>query len=83
MSIAAGVIGRPLIAAAVTLFEVAAERLGATTLHGLHDFEMRDRQPMVTAIGLTMGTKNIGQFNAASCRRLFTAGPHGLHRRER
>ena len=57
VSIAARIVGRTLIAAAVTLFEVATERLGATTLHGLDDFEMRDRQPMVTAIGLAIGAK--------------------------
>jgi hypothetical protein len=51
----------------------------ATALHGLHNLKMRDRQRMVTAIGLAVGAKDIGQFNATSCRcRLLRAGTHGL-----
>jgi hypothetical protein len=42
---------------------------------------MGDRQRMVAAIRLAIGAKNIGQFNAASCCRLSTAGTHGLERR--
>ena len=55
----------------------------ATALHGLDDFEMGNRQPMVAAIGLAIGAKDIGQFNAAAlCRcRLLRAAAHGLERR--
>jgi hypothetical protein len=43
---------------------------------------MGDRQRMVVAIGLAIGAKDIGQFNAALCRcRLFRAATHGLDRR--
>ena len=51
----------------------------ATAFHGLYDFEMRNRQRMVAAIGLAMGAKDIGQFNTASSRRQPpTGGQHGL-----
>jgi hypothetical protein len=79
VAIAAGVIGGALIATGVTLLEVASQGRCATAFHGLHDLEMRDRQRMVAAIGLAIGTKDIGQFNAASSRRQPpTGGQHGL-----
>jgi hypothetical protein len=62
--ITAGVIGRALIATGVTLLDVASQGRGAAALDGLHDFEMGDRQRMIAAIGLAMGAKDIGQFNA-------------------
>jgi hypothetical protein len=80
--ITAGVVGGALKATAVTLLEVATESRSATAHHGLHDLEMGDRQRMVAAIGLTIGAKDIGQFNAALYRcRLLRAGTHGLERR--
>jgi hypothetical protein len=80
--ITAGVVGGALKATGVTLFEVATESRRATALHGLHDFEMGDRQRMVAAIRLAIGAKNIGQFTAALGRcRLLRAGAHGLDRR--
>ena len=82
MPIAAGVVGGTLKATDVTLLEVATQSRSTTTLHGLHDLKMGDRQPMVAAIRLAMGAKDIGQFNAALYRcRLLRAGAHGLDRR--
>ena len=79
VAIAAGVIGGALIATGVTLLEVATQGRCAAAFHGLYDFEMRNRQRMVAAIGLAMGAKDIGQFNAASCRcQPPTGGQHGL-----
>jgi hypothetical protein len=40
VAIAAGVVSRLLIAAAVTLLQVPAERCGATGLDGAHDFQL-------------------------------------------
>jgi hypothetical protein len=80
VSIAARVVRGTLKAASVTLLEVTTESLGTTALHGLDDLEMGDRQPMVAAIRLAIGAKNIGQFNAPSCCRLFRAGTHDLDR---
>jgi len=80
--ITAGVVGGALKATAVTLLEMATQSRGATALHGLDDLEMGDRQRMVAPIGLAIGAKDIGQFNAALCRcRLFRAATHGLDRR--
>lgn len=81
MSIAAGVLGGTLKATGITLLEVGSESCSATTLQGLHNFKMGDRQRMVAAIRFAIGAKNIGQFNAASCCRLSRAGAHGLDRR--
>ncbi len=80
MSIAAGVVGGTLKAAGITLLEVPTESGRATALHGLHNLKMGDRQRTVAAIGLAIGAKDIGQFNAASCCRLPGAGAHGLDR---
>ena len=47
--------------------------------NGLHDFEMRNRQRMIAAIGLAIGAEDVRQFNAASCRcQPLTGGQHGL-----
>ena len=79
MAVTAGVIGGTLKATGVTLLYVAAQGRCAAALHGLDDFEMRNRQRMIAAIGLAMGAKDIGQFNAASCRcQPLTGGQHGL-----
>ena len=80
VSIAAGVVGGTLKATGITLLEVTTESRSATALHGLDDLEMGDRQPMVAAIRLAIGAKDIGQFNAASCCRLSRAAAHGLER---
>jgi hypothetical protein len=73
------VIGGTLKATGVTPLDVAAQGRSAAAFHGLDDFEMRHRQRMVAAIGLAIGAKDIGQFNAASCRcRPLTGGQHGL-----
>lgn len=79
MAVTAGVIGGSLKATGVTPLDVAAQGGCAAALHGLDDFEMRNRQRMVAAIGLAIGAKDIGQFNAASCCcRPLTGGQHGL-----
>ena len=78
MAVTAGVIGGSLKATGVTPLEVAAQGCCAAALHGLDDFEMRNRQRMVAAIRLAIGAKDIGEFNAASCRyRPLTGGQHG------
>jgi hypothetical protein len=64
MAVTAGVIGGSLKATGVTPLEVAAQDRCAAALHGLDDFEMRNRQRLVAAIGLAIGAKDIGQFNA-------------------
>ena len=79
MAVTAGVIGGSLKATGVTPLDVATQDRCAAALHGLDDFEMRNRQRMVAAIRLAIGAKDIGQFNAASCCcRLLTGGQHGL-----
>jgi hypothetical protein len=65
VAVSTGVIGGALKAAGVAPLEVAAQGRCAAALHGLDDFEMRNRQRMVAAIRLAMGAKDIGQFNAA------------------
>ena len=58
---------------------MASQDRCAAALHGPHHFEMRNRQRMVAAIRLAIGAKDIGQFNAASCRcQPLTGGQHGL-----
>ena len=77
--ITAGVIGGALKTTGVAPLDVAAQGRRTAALHGLHDCEMGDRQRMIAAIGLAMGAKDIGQFNAASCRcQPLTGGQHGL-----
>jgi hypothetical protein len=77
--ITAGVIGGALIAAGVTLLYVTSQGRCTAAFYGLHDLEMRNRQRMSAAKGLAMGTKDIGQFNAASCRcQPLTGRQHGL-----
>jgi hypothetical protein len=79
VAVSTRVIGRALKATGVTPLEVAAQGGCAAALHSLDDFEMRNRQRMVAAIGLAIGAKDIGQFNAASfCCRPLTDGQHGL-----
>src|SRR5262247_4155881 len=79
MAVSTGVIGGSLKATGVTPLDVATQGRCSTALHGLDDFEMRNRQPMVAAIRLAVDAKDIGQFNAASCCcRPLTGGPHGL-----
>ena len=82
MPITAGVVGGALKATGIAALEVATQGRRAAALHGFDDLEMGDRQRMVAAIGLAIGAKDIGQFNAALCRcRLFRAATHGLDRR--
>jgi hypothetical protein len=79
MAVSTRVIGGALKATGITALDVATQDGCATALHGLDDFEMRNRQPMVAAIRLAVGAKDIGQFNAASCCcRPLTGGQHGL-----
>ena len=61
------------------MLKVASQGHCAAAFYGLHDLEMRNWQRMSAAIGLAMGVKDIGQFNAASCRcQPLTGGQHGL-----
>ena len=78
VAVSAGVIGGSLKATGVTPLDVATQGGCAAAFDGLDDFQMRNRQRMVAAIGLAIGAKDIGQFNAASCRcRPLTGGQHG------
>ena len=61
MAVTAGVIGGSLKATGVAPLDVAAQGRCATALHGLDDFEMRNRQRLGAAIGLAMGAKDIGR----------------------
>ena len=71
--------GGALKATGVASLDVATQGRCAAALHGLHHFEMRNRQRMVAAIRLAIGAKDIGQFNAASCCcRPLIGGQHGL-----
>ena len=79
MAVTAGVIGGALKATGITALDMATQGRCATALHGLDDFEMRNRQRMVAAIRLAIGAKDIGQFNAAACCcRPLTGGQRGL-----
>src|SRR5215468_11485658 len=57
MAVSTRVIGGALKATGITALDVATQDGCATALHGLDDFEMRNRQPMVAAIRLAVGAK--------------------------
>ncbi len=56
MTIPAGVVGRPLKAAAIAFFEMTAERGSAAALDSAHDLELRNRQGMRAAESLAVQT---------------------------
>jgi hypothetical protein len=66
VAITAGVIGGALKTTGVTLLHVASQGCCAAAFDRSHYFEVRNWQGMVAAIGLTMLTKDVGQFASSS-----------------
>jgi hypothetical protein len=60
VTIAAGVIGLPLVTTPVALKDVAAEPGSATYLNRMHYFQMRQWQSVTPAVSFSILTKDVG-----------------------
>jgi hypothetical protein len=62
MTITARIVDGPLMAAVVALFEVAAQRGGATALESSHDALVLQRQRVLLAVGGTVEAEDVGDL---------------------
>jgi len=66
VAIPTGVIGDTLIAAIVTLFNMAAERVGAANLDGSHSSELLARQLVSVAVQGSVLAKDMSDFQSGA-----------------